>query len=241
MNATRSEIIDPKNRNEEKCNLPNDEIEALKELIRLQRERIIILKAADKGAGIVILDFKDYMKACYTHLLSSVPNETSDQPSMYYQAVNEFALEEAKTKILDVLKEALEKELITKSEFTAMNPEKKDPSNFYCNFKVHKQSEHVEIPPVRPIISGSGSITENISIFVEHHINELSTKHKSYLQDTPHFLRVIDKVNKGTKLPESALLVTADITGAYNNIPQDDGSQCLREELEERQDKTIPS
>ena len=69
---------------------------------------------------------------------------------------------------------------------------------------------------------------------------ELSTKHQSYIQDTPHFLRLIDKVNKGPKLPPNTLLLTSDITSAYHNIPQDDGSQCLREELETRDNKTIP-
>ena len=37
------------------------------------------------------------------------------------------------------------------------------------------------------------------------------------------------------------MLVTSDIIGAYHNIPQDDGSDCLNEALEERTDKNIPS
>ena len=106
---------------------------------------------------------------------------------------------------------------------------------------MHKQNEHKEVPPVRAIISGSGSVTENISLFVEHHIKDISVKHKSYLQDTPHFLRVIDKINKGKKLPPNALLVSADVTNAYHNIPQEDGSDCLKEVLEKREDQTIPS
>ena len=112
---------------------------------------------------------------------------------------------------------------------------------WYCNFKVHKKNNHDNIPPVRPIISGSGAITENISLYVDHHIKDLATKHKSYLQDTPHFLRVIDKINQGPKLPINAVLVTSDIIGAYLNIPHEDGINCLNEVLEERDDKTIPS
>ena len=50
---------------------------------------------------------------------------------MYYKPVNEFALEEAKTKILDTLNDALEKEIITKQEFNAITPEDKNPSTFY--------------------------------------------------------------------------------------------------------------
>ena len=122
-----------------------------------------------------------------------------------------------------------------------MNPKAKNPATFYCNFKVHKQQEHNKTPPVRPIISGSGGITENISLYVEHHIKSMSILHPSYLQDTPHFLRVIHKINQGKKLPQNAMLVTSDIIGAYHNIPQDDGSDCLNEALEERTDKNIPS
>ena len=196
----------------------------------------------NKGAGIVILNLTDYMTACYEHLLSSVPLQSdAEEPKTYYKAVNEFAIEEAKIKIEDVLKDALENNIISRAEYCEMSPKNKDPSVFYCNFKVHKETNHNNIPPVRPIISGSGSITENISLYVEHHIKEASMKHPSYLQDTPHFLRVVHKINSGRKLPNNSFLVTADITGAYANIPQDDGSQCLHEVLEERKDKTIPS
>ena len=59
LGAVKSEI--PRNRNPVKCNLPEEEIAALKELIRLQRERVIIIKPCDKGAGIIILDFKLYL------------------------------------------------------------------------------------------------------------------------------------------------------------------------------------
>ena len=244
LSSIKSEIMDPRNRQHEECNLPPEEIHALKELIRLQRERIIIIKAADKGAGIVILDFQDYLKSCYDHLLSSIPGqdlEEEENPKLYYEPVNEFALENAKNKIIDTLKEAFENNIITKEEFAMMNPKEKNASKFYCNYKVHKQIKQGQIPPVRPIISGSGSITENISLYVEHHIKDLAMKHPSYLQDTPHFLRVIEKLNQGTKLPLNTLLVTSDITGAYHNIPQDDGSLCLSEALEERAEKPVPS
>ena len=32
-----------------------------------------------------------------------------------------------------------------------------------------------------------------------------------------------------------------DITGAYTNIPQEDGTACLEEALNEREDQTFPS
>ena len=73
------------------------------------------------------------------------------------------------------------------------------------------------------------------------HINELSTHHATYLQDTPHFLRIIEKINRGPKLPLNAIIVTSDLTRAYQNIPQEDGIDCLNEALEDRINKEVPS
>ena len=86
----------------------------------------------------------------------------------------------------------------------------KNPGRFYCNCKVHKQHAHKEAPSVRPIISGSGSITEGTATFVEHHIQPISTSHDTYLQDTPDFLRLISDINQGPKLNQNAMLVTWD-------------------------------
>ena len=37
------------------------------------------------------------------------------------------------------------------------------------------------------------------------------------------------------------MLVTIDAIGAYTNIPQTDGVECLKKALEERREKTLPS
>ena len=60
--AVRSEITDPMNRHKVKSNITVEEKEALKELIRLQKERQIVIKPCDKGAGIIVLDFSEYMR-----------------------------------------------------------------------------------------------------------------------------------------------------------------------------------
>ena len=78
--------MDPKNRNEETCNLQEEEIIALKQLVRLQKERIITIRPCDKGAGIVVLDFNIYMRACYDHLISKQPSINNiDEEQNYYK------------------------------------------------------------------------------------------------------------------------------------------------------------
>ena len=202
---------------------------ALKDLIQLQKNREIVIKPCDKGAGIIILDFEEYLRACYEHLNSRTKNGLP-----YYEKVDEFEPERAKAKIGVALKEGLENKYISEEEFKAMCPDEKTPGKFYCNFIVHKEHTHGEAPPPRPITSGCGSITEGISTFVHYHIKELSTQHETYLKDTPDFLRKIAQVNKGPKLNERALLATFDVEGLFTNIVHDEGLHCLQKQLEVR-------
>ena len=161
--------------------------------------------------------------------------------TLYYKRVEDLELQRSQNKILNILNEALEDNIISEEEFRAMDQEEKNAAKFYCNFKIHKPHTPMTPPPPRPIISGSGSITENLGVYVEKHINFISTQHQSYIKDTPHFLRIIHKINMGPKLPKNTMIATTDLTGAYQNIPQQDGLECLHEALEERTDKTVPS
>ena len=115
----------------------------------------------------------------------------------------------------------------------------KNPAKFYQLFKVHKTHIPGDTPPSRPIISGSGSYTENISLFVDSFLTPLSNLDPSYLQDTPDFLRCIEEINKDN-LSANSILFSVDVTGLYTNIPQDDGLEFCREALENRTDKSVP-
>jgi hypothetical protein len=141
LSSVKSELSDPRNRNKEVCNLPVNEINALKQLIQLQKDRLIVIKPCDKGAGIMILDFNEYMRACYNHLLSKTHNGKS-----YYTKVEPWEVERTKKIIKNVLKDGLEKQIISKEEFDAMSADNKNPGKFYSNFKVHKSHIHGEAP-----------------------------------------------------------------------------------------------
>ena len=136
----------------------------------------------------IILDYVAYMRACYEHLLSEKIMEDGESKP-YYLRVNEIELEYTKSKIRNVVQEGLDKEILSKEEYNAMLADDKEPAKFYCNFKVHKKHEPMTAPPPRPIVSGSGSATENIPAFVDHHIKDICKQHLAYLQNTPDFLR----------------------------------------------------
>ena len=86
-------------------------------------------------------------------------------------------------------------DILAEDEYSAMKSDEKDAAKFYCTFKVHKDHAPMTAPPVRPIISSSGSVTENTAAYVEYHIKDVAKLHHSYLQDTPDLLRCIQIVN----------------------------------------------
>ena len=178
LGAVKSEIVDPKNRNKVECNLPPEELNALKELVKLQKERKIVIKQCDKGAGIMVVNFEDYIKTANEHLAETLKDgEGNEKP--YYKKVTEQAMERAKEKITKLLQSGFDNEIISKTELDAMCTDDKTASKLYCNFKIHKPHEH--IPPVRAIINGRGSILENPSKYVDFHIKELANKHETYI------------------------------------------------------------
>ena len=141
MGAVKSELNDPKNRNKAGCNIPKELIVALKELIKLQKDKTIIIKKCDKGAGIIILDNEEYIRATNAHLNSRITNEDKST-SPYYTKVDEPEILKVKTNLKNILLGAFDNRLITKGELEAMDPEGKNVSKFYLTFKVHKEHVH---------------------------------------------------------------------------------------------------
>ena len=64
----------------------------------------------------------------------------------------------------------------------------KDPkfARFYLLPKIHKRLENV---PERPVISNCGFYTENISAFLDFHLQPLTREVKSYIKGTNDFLK----------------------------------------------------
>ena len=101
--------------------------------------------------------------------------------------------------------------------------------------KIHKRLHDV---PGRPVILNCDYYTENISSFLDCHLQPLAQKVKSYIKDTNHFLK---RLKSFGKLPHGAILCTIDVVGLYPNIPHSEGLTSLRRVLELRDNKQISS
>ena len=59
---------------------------------------------------------------------------------------------------------------------------------------------------------------ENISAFLDFHLQPLVQAVKSYIKDTNDF---VHKVRSLAKLPGNIILCTVDVVGLYPNIPHE--------------------
>ena len=133
-------------------NIGDKGLESLK--ILSENIKHIIIKKADKGGAIVILDEEDYIKKVLKHL--------NDKKS--YEKVNEkegnSLLKDLNTNITSFLETIFNHYHINKSTYKYLMPPKNPRTNlFYILPKLHKP----EIPGI-PIVSSVNSVTEHISM-----------------------------------------------------------------------------
>ena len=141
-------------RNPRNQNLTKQERESIK---RLSTDTSITIKKADKGNAIVIMDTSDYIKEAERQL--------SD--SNFYIEKDIDMSDIHREKIVDILYTMWSKDEIDNKTFNFLKPteESTRTSKFYFLPKIHKK----EVKG-RPIISGNGCPTENISAFVDEYI-----------------------------------------------------------------------
>ena len=75
-------------------------------------------------------------------------------------------------------------------------------------------------PPGRPIVSGIGTLTENISGFIDSIFQRLMLFIPSYIKGTTEFIKKLPSIKT---IPSVVLLLTMDVTSMYTNIPHVDG------------------
>ncbi|XP_071478870.1 uncharacterized protein [Diadema antillarum] len=115
----------------------------------------------------------------------------------------------------------------------------KDPRrpNMYFLPKIHKPNN-----PGRPIVSGCACPTVQISRFLDFHLRPLVEKLPSHLKDTTDFLNHINDLNlTQNPLPPESILVTADVTSLYTNIPHNEGIKACRNALNARMNPSPPT
>ena len=79
---------------------------------------------------------------------------------------------------------------------------------------------------------------ENISAFLDFHLQPLAQAVKSYFKDTNDFL---NKLHSLPKLPGNIILCTVDLVDLYPNILHVEGLSSLMKRLDNQMEKYISS
>ena len=209
------------------------------DLVTLQRERVIVVKPSDKTGGVCVLDFEDY-KTAMDDKLQEKFLDINGEEKLKYVKTTEKDLKSQWTAVKTIVDEGVRAGYIGDEDATTMVPEKPKPGRLYGVVKDHKRVvEGSNIPPLREVVSGSGSNTEYLSAYVDHHSKAEVQKLPSYLEDTPHVLRKIREKNRRGPLPPGCIPVTMDVSALYPSVPQDEGLASLNKALEKRVDKSV--
>ena len=179
----------------------------------------IVIKPADKGGAVVVMDSDLYANEGFRQLLN--PH--------YYREIERPLANETVPKINAVLNRLLDSGFITDKQFDYLEARIPDsPRSFYLLPKVHKDRSKwpsPNMPEGRPIVADCGSETYRICEFIDYYLKPLATRHSSYLKDTYDFIHKI----RGQIIPPHSFIVTGDVTALYTNMEIDRSIAIVRE------------
>ena len=192
----------------------------------------LVIKEADKGSGVVLMDPEYYNSGILKMLEDQVYIKEDMDCATLTQRVQSFI------KPFSIN--------LTKNEFEAIYKQESQLATFYGLPKIHKSSEIKEATQIaagssevihcnqpkdlkfRPIVSCQMCPTKSLSDMLDKILRPFVKKVKFRLQDTWDFLRSLPT----DKVPEDTILVTADITALYTNISTEMGKLAISHYLD---------
>ena len=197
------------------------------ELSRLQHSDSVIT-TADKGGKWTVLNRRLY--------INEAQRQLSDA-SLYRRTIDDNS-HQVRSRISQLLLHLRSRNFISKRELLFLLP----PSSF-CERtfrllpKLHKSvwcNSHM--PPGRPIISDSGSISRNASNLVEYFLQPLCQRLASHLKDSGHLIALL----RNATVSPCSILFTFDVAALYTNVPIDEGLDCVSRAFLQYPDQTRP-
>ena len=185
-------------------------------LSKLKRNMDILIKPADKGRNVAIMDREDYIKEGNRQL----------ENTEFYQETTSNLTPDHTAKVRSLAQKLLDEGQISKQTYIVkyLVTNCDHTSQFYMLPKIHKDPQH---PPGRPIVSSISSPTEHLSHLVDTILNPLVPRIKSFVKDTTDFINQVERV----PIRPDTILVTLDVSSLYTNIPHGEGLRAVAEFL----------
>jgi hypothetical protein len=180
----------------------------------LQKRTDIHILKSDKGRNIVIWKESDYDREANRQL--------ADIKTYHELSYEEFhnKLKKIKNECSLISENLLAFRLISEKEDEAIRDRAPTGSYIYFLPKVHKNEEKTSKTfPGRPIVATFTSVSYLLDKYITEITSHLLAIIPGSLIDTQDFIKALPTGS----LPDTALLVTADVVSLYPNIPWEDG------------------
>jgi len=190
-----------------KQNITKTQIKTIK---NFKRNTELIVKPADKGGAVVVMDKALYEKEALRQLNNN----------HYYRPLPDGPIyQDTASAMFNILLELFTQGYITGNQlgYLRADPKTMDSRYMYILPKIHKSRASwpdPRMPAGRPIISDSASESVRVCEYIDYFLQPLSKLHPSYLKDTYDF---IGKV-RGQQIDPHWLLISADVESLYTNM-----------------------
>uniref|UniRef100_A0A8C5PLM2 Reverse transcriptase domain-containing protein n=1 Tax=Leptobrachium leishanense TaxID=445787 RepID=A0A8C5PLM2_9ANUR len=207
-------IVDSTPRQRTFSNMSKKEWEALQDLAR---DPSIVVRPADKGGGIAVLDYQQYR--------SDILLQLGDLST--YRVLSHDPTLQTKARIDTLLIMGLQAGFIDHTIVKFCTVDYPVMPVLYTIPKLHKDPCS---PPGRPIVSAMGSLLEPLGKYVVHVCKSSVMALPTCLRDTPQLLSKLHHF----QLPSNPIiLVTLDVRSLYTVIPHEGGINALIQTISE--------
>ncbi|XP_070579506.1 uncharacterized protein [Ptychodera flava] len=212
LSAVEKDILNESNWKRTWPNLTMPEQRALNDL---KSNTNIVIKPADKGGGVVVMDKSEYIRKCEEQL----NNDT------YYTQLESDPTEKYMTELERAIQRWKRKKWISHSIAKELIPKEPKPGHFYGLPKIHKDGI-----PLRPIIPQCQALTSQLSRYVDYHLQPIVKSLPSYIKDTNHHLEDL----QNNEISPNTIMVSMDVVSLYSNIPNEFGIQAVKKHMIDR-------
>ena len=177
----------------------------------------IVIRPADKGSGIVVLDREEYIESL----------EKEMEQSSAYEMANNNRTEEAHKKMKKLVNKVNRDGLASDGLKQYLKLRYVQKGILKGKPKLHKTNV-----PYRTIVSGIDTPTEKLAELTEHELKDFVEKSPSYIRDTTDFITKLRGVYE--PLPSDSILFFFDVVKLYPSVPRKEGLEACEEPLQAR-------
>ncbi|CAJ0950193.1 unnamed protein product [Ranitomeya imitator] len=210
------DLIELKKKSSCNHNRPNLSKLERKALEEIRGNQDLMVRRADKGGAVVLLNAGLYVQQNMVMLNNSnTYRRLQHDPTELFQKKLKHLLTEGFA--IGALDKKLSEDLFVEHPIIPI---------FHSLPKIHKE---VFPPTFRPIVAGIGSMGENLSTWVDMYLQPLISRLPGYIKDTKHLISSLDK----TAWSGDCIFISCDVEALYPSLMHDLTISILRRHLQD--------